>query len=186
MDHFAQQHAAEIEAEMVPTIARNEARAREAIKAVRGAMQALDDVVFEVNAIEATKQAGETVPSVMGSYVGQMLKAAGAAVGEPFTRLPTALRPFAEEMGVITQGEIGQSLIAANLPHPSGVRSAREMKREQSRRGGCAPGDGRMTGKVADVEQTTQVLGWTVRALSTTSRSRCGADATKRVSSPSS
>jgi hypothetical protein len=134
-DHFAQRHAAEIEAEMVPAVAKAELRFREAIARVGEAAQTFDDEVFQVAAVEGTLQAGEVVPSVLGGHVATMLQAIGRAMGEPLTRLPAGLQALAEESGMVTQGEVGAP-IAANLPAPGGPRSMNELQQAQARRMG--------------------------------------------------
>ena len=132
-DHYAQRHAAEIEAEMVPSVAKAEQRFREALAAVQAAAQTLDDEVFSIAAVEATLQAGEMVPSILGGHVAVMLAAIGRVQGEPLTRLPAALQPLAEEAGIITQGEAATPS-PANLAALGGARSMNEVQSAQARR----------------------------------------------------
>ena len=133
MAHFAERHAAEISAELLPAAAQAEQRFREVIGRVQDAAHALDDAVFEIDSVQATMQAGERVPTVLGGQVAEMLRAIGQVQGQPLTRLPASLQPLAEEAGMVTQGETGTP-IAANLPHPSGPRSMNDRQQAQARR----------------------------------------------------
>jgi hypothetical protein len=139
-DFFAQSNASAIGGELIPGVAKAEARFREVLGQVRAAAQALDDEVFALDASQAVLQAGQRVYSPIGGEVGQLLRLAGKVGGEPLMRLPDDLVELGEQAGMVTDSEWGTIPIAANLPARGGPRSVRAAKDEQARRIDAYPG----------------------------------------------
>jgi hypothetical protein len=128
-DHFAQNHAAEISAETLPSLARAERKFREALTQVQAAAQRLDDEVGAIDAVQGTLQAGERVQAG-GGDIGQLLTLVGRVQAEPLMRLPDSLVTLADEAGMVTSIEVGDP-IPANLPHPRGPRSENDLQAAQ-------------------------------------------------------